>query len=836
MPERMSTVTMPQQPCQQCGTLFVPARKGVKYCGRKCQQKQSAHTARATHRSTNRLGFVGVDGEGVDRPDGVHEYVMLSVGADTLWRNGRQLLLGEILSFLWEQYCSNPEACYVGFYLGYDFVQWFKQLPQDKAHLLFTNAGIASRKSTNPLSRQKAPQPVVWEGWEMDILAGRRIKLRPHTHVYSPWTGACRNRTCGHSMEDDGDRFGEPQPDEYTFDDIGTDGVVAWAGSAAQFWKQFKPAKRVKGWMYICDTGPFWQCSFLKAIDPSGWPVPVCSHAEYQTIVEGKADRGLTAEYGETSFFSDMQRYNVLENDVLSRITERLNEGFLNDAITIKIPKSDWYGPGRAAQLWMDMLHDRVAQRDAVAANRILRADTTSGGLSPSDRSNEMGLLNADVYMSMPAWYVNAARASYYGGWFEQFMHGHIGDVWEYDINSAYPFIIASLPCLHTDYPHNGSYRQGSGSDYPDDGLSYTLLCGTVRGSDPFIGAAPYRTKQGAILRPHVTKGWYWKHELSAAKRAGLVDSMEVEEWVSYQPCDCTPPFNPADIGIERMYALRLQVGKNSPEGKAFKLVYNSAYGKTAQSIGQPKYSNPVYASLITAGCRTLILDAIATHPEQSKAVSMVATDGIYFTSPHPSLEISSNRLGLWDVSVKTGFTQLMPGVYWDDKTRERIRDGGTPSLKSRGVNAKDLASQIESLDGLFARGLMSLEHHSESTMGEHSGGFVWPEITFHVGFLLDSCKLALQRGKWNTAGRVTHGANRSISSNPESKRIPVPFIDQTLGVIRTSPYHESPSGIESLPYPKFFGQPMVDEGFYGDRVGRDGDDGLQWFRDIIKE
>lgn len=816
--------------CQGCGTEFVPTRKGVKYCDRKCQRRATRNSSRASDRVTARLTFVGVDGEGVDRPDGAHEYVMLSVGADTLWRDGRQLELGVILSFLWERYCENPDAAFVGFYLGYDFVQWFKQLPEDKAHLLFTNAGIAARKTTNPKSRQKAPQPVVWEGWELDILAGRRVKLRPHVHKYSPWTGACRNRTCGAVGEYGDDR---QIVDVYGFDDIGEEPVlVAWEGTAAQFWKQFKPPKPVEGWMYVCDTGPFWQCSFLKAIEPSGWPEPVCSNAEYETIVAGKADRGITAEYGETSFFEDMQRYNVLENAVLSRITQRLNEGFMNDAITIRLPKADWYGPGRAAQVWMDMLHSRVAQRDAVAANRILR----SGEPGTQDRSNEMGILNADVYMSMPAWFVDAARASYYGGWFEQFMHGHIGDVWEYDINSAYPFIIASLPCLHNDgVDHNGRYTQGNGNiGIPKEG--YTLLYGVVRGSDPYIGVAPHRTKRGSILRPHVTKGWYWQHELEAAQRAGLVDAVDVEEWVHYQPCTCSAPFNPADIGIERMYALRLEVGKNSPEGKAFKLVYNSAYGKTAQSIGQPKYSNPVYASLITAGCRTLILDAIATHPERSKAVSMVATDGIYFTSPHPSLEISSNRLGLWDISAKTGFTQLMPGVYWDDNTRERIRDGGTPKLKSRGVNAKDLASQIESLDGLFARGMVALETGSGSDDGQRDGGFVWPEITFSVGFLLDSCKLALQRGKWHTAGRVTHGTSRSISSNPESKRIPLPFIDPTLGVIRTSPYREGPDDVESLPYPKYFGQPIADEGFYGDRVGRDGDDGLQWFRDIIKE
>lgn len=346
-----------------------------------------------------------------------------------------------------------------------------------------------------------------------------------------------------------------------------------------------------------------------------------------------------------------------------------------------------------------------------------------------------------------------------------------------------------------------------------------------VTGSDPHIGAMPHRTKQGNILRPHVTKGWYWQHELDAARRAGLIDEVVVEEWVSYLPCSCTPPFDPADIGITRMYNLRLEVGKNSPQGKGFKLVYNSAYGKTAQSIGQPKYSNPVYASLITAGCRTLILDAIATHPERSRAVSMVATDGVYFTSPHPTLRLDGSALGAWDEVAKVGMTQLMPGVYWDDTTRERIKHGGTPSLKSRGVNASDLAREIDGLDHAFAVAVGLLEDGQD---------FTWPAITFSTNFLLDSCKSALQRGVWETAGRVTHGASRSISSNPQSKRVPVPYLCPELGVLRTPVYDTGPTGEESLPYPKYFGQ-VLDDGFFGDAVGRDGDDGMQYFRDLLK-
>lgn len=801
---RSGTTDYPTRPCERCSHEFRPNRPDQRYCSRKCQ----LHGARSSRDTT----FVGVDGEGVDRPDGSHEYVMLSVGDHTLFDNGQALSLHRILSFLYERFTAAPEAVYVGFFLGYDFTQWFKHLDRETAWYLFATAGVEARKTRNLTSNQRVPQPVVWNGWELDVLAGRRVKLRPHRHRPSLFTGKCRLRTCGVEVD-----VTDPFNGEYPFDPA-TDALgpgIQWSGSGVSFWKRYRRSRESR-WMYVCDTGPFWQCSFLNAINPAGWSEPVCTEDEYQVIVEGKADRGITVERGDTSYVDDMRRYNVLENDVLARVTARLDAGFRNEHIPIKLARTDWYGPGRAAQRWMDLLHGRVADAEAVRRNRE----------TVSDRSvpvvNELGIKNADVYLSMPAWFADAARGSYYGGWFEIFMHGHVGNVWEYDINSAYPYVIASLPCLHTTDGHDGSYTRGSGDGHPRSG--YVLVYGTVRGQDDYIGTMPHRTKRGSILRPHVTRGWYWLHELDAAKRAGLVESVEVEEWVAYEPCSCSPPFNPSDIGIERMYQLRLEVGKNSPQGKGFKLVYNSAYGKTAQSVGQPKYSNPVYASLITAGCRTLILDAIATHPSKSRAVAMVATDGVYFTSPHPSLTLDPNRLGAWDETAKTGMTLFMPGVYWDDKTRDKIKTGDTPSLKSRGINARDLADQIERLDGLFA-GLLGAVAAGASAE--------WPSISFRVRFLLESCKSALHRNDWGSAGRVVHGAERVMSSTPESKRSVHAYFDS--GVIRTRPYAVGSDGRDTVPYPKFFGQDQgTDDGFSG-HVGRDGDDGMQYWRDLMK-
>lgn len=819
--------------CEQCGTTFNGRTAKTRYCGFPCRKKSSNHRARAVSRAAHGLRFVGVDGEGVGRPDGNHDYVMLSVGQQTLFNQGAALTFGEILRFLWECYTDDPEACYVGFYLGYDFIQWEKLLPENVAYSLLTNKGIAERTSLRVTRANPYPDAVCWEGWEFDIMAGRRFKLRPHVCVRSKYNNLCKNRTCRQAMErrevDDGPTIvlaGETQftvPEEYT--------GVDWHGTTAAFWKRalspMRESKRIldrvpKGWLYICDTGPFWQTSFLNVINPTEWEgvESVCTEHEFAIVVQGKDERGIVADYGTTDYFEKMREYNVLENDLLSRVTTRLNEGFMNSDIPIKIPRTDWYGPGRAAQLWMDMLHSRIADPVAVQENKAIGRQA-----DPTDRRNEMGLLNADVYMSMPSWFYEAARSSYYGGWFEQFMHGHIGDVWEYDVNSAYPFIIASLPCLHTGGNHTGIYESGQGECVPELGPNqYTLVHAHIRGSDNHIGAMPHRNRFGNISRPQEVKGWYWLHEIEASRKAGFIDTVDIQEWVSLRACHCEPPFNPDDIGIERLYEHRVSLGKGSPQGKSAKLVYNSAYGKTAQSIGKPKYANPVYASLITAGCRTLILNAIASHPMGSKSVSMVATDGVYFTTPHPSLTLSKSRLGDWDETFKPGMTQLMPGVYWDDKTRQRVRDGQSPKLKSRGINAKDLADEIENLDWLFAKA------HNALVNGEP---YEWPSLKFKVRFLLTSGKSALQRGKWNTAGAVQHDTIRSVSANPITKRQTDPYRDGVSGITRTKPYPRG-ENLDTVPYHKSFGYRQEPETLFGDSVTPDGYDPMIYWRDVM--
>jgi hypothetical protein len=472
-------------------------------------------------------------------------------------------------------------------------------------------------------------------------------------------------------------------------------------------------------WMFVCDVGGFWQTSFLNVIDPKGWKDPVVTQEEYDLIRVGKEKRGVA------DLDDDMRMYNRLENEILARVMDVMSDGF--EEIGIHLSPRQWFGPGQASATWMK---GKVPKRK-------------------------------EWYENIPEWFTDAARKSYYGGWFETFVHGYIkGDVHEYDINSAYPSIIRRLPCLE-----HGKYTRGIGKPSTTR-QSLCLVKVRVKVSNfgkrssgddkrQYIGTMLHRNDDGSICRPAITEGWFWLDEVEASKRAGCIGRISPGdwiEWVNYEPCDCDCPFD----GIADLYETRLAVGKSSPLGKGAKLVYNSSYGKFAQSIGEPQFGNPIYASRITSGCREMILDAIATHPDGQRAVAMVATDAVFFLVPHPGLSIS-NKLGDWDYQCRTNLTIFKPGVYWDDETRRQIREGSKPKFKARGINAGKFAEEIWKMDFWFQSWEVGQENE-------------WPSAVFMTDFAMVTALQALVRNNWETAGKndpkeVLH------NSNPYKKR-----------------------------------------------------------------
>lgn len=616
---------------------------------------------RDKRRAIHDVTFIGVDGEGVG-PD----YVMLSVGDETLHNNGKRLTHADIFPFLYAQYKAAPLAVFCGFALTYDFTMWLKGLTDRDAYALYDKQGIAARRPRNRLMKQPFPVRRPGGEWEFDLMGnGRRFRLRPNSRKYD-----------------------------------------------------------AQGWLYVCDVFGYWQTSFLSAIDPAKWQEPVCTPEEYALIREGKLRRN-TAGFDEA-----MRIYNVTENRVLARMMRQLNLGLV-EAANVRLKRAEWFGPGQAAQKWLGNVQ---------APRRLQMIDATPGPVR------------------------NRSIAAYYGGWFENMRHGiQPGATHSYDLISAYPAIIATLPCLlHGEWKQTVDRKPGAGR--------LALVYGLFKGADKAAtGPLPYRTKEGHIQRPVRVKGTYWLHEIEAAERAGLLDGYTPREVWTYKPgCRHAPPLR----AIRDLYQRRLSVDKGSPQGKALKLIMNSVYGKTAQTVGEPMFSNMLYAGIITSLCRARILDAIATHPKGADAVLMVNTDGIAFDAPHPTLPLSDTELGLWEHSIQTDLCLFMPGVYWElGETKTRIKRRGMP---------------------LAAAEYLKAEGTRQFAMW--TPGDPWPRVEVTIPWQFVTGKLAYSRGKWHTAGTAVIDGIRAFDCNPYYKRYPIE------GTLTSRPYSYMPGPV-STPY-----------------------------------
>jgi hypothetical protein len=125
---------------------------------------------------------------------------------------------------------------------------------------------------------------------------------------------------------------------------------------------------------------------------------------------------------------------------------------------------------------------------------------------------------------------------------------------------------------------------------------------------------------------------------------------------------------------------------------KAVKLILNSLYGKTAQSIGEegdlPLSSNPFFAGAITAGTRAKLMHAALHDPFR---VIFFATDAIVSLGILRGLEtVQKKVLGEWEFSEldkQSAAIFVHPGIY------SFLDVKGKPHTKKRGLQLQaDLA------------------------------------------------------------------------------------------------------------------------------------------------
>lgn len=385
--------------------------------------------------------------------------------------------------------------------------------------------------------------------------------------------------------------------------------------------KEFRVRKNSGPWIVISDVGPFFQCSFVKAL--TAWFPEDQWTAVIAKIKEGKDQR---SSFGGLDQY--MREYCELECNMLTRLMDK----FRSTCYDLKLFPKEWQGPGRLAAA--------VLARERYPRSKDLP-------LWQSEQGWDIALL---------------ANSAYYGGRFEAAMFGDIpGPIYQYDINSAYPSVYRTLPCLQ-----HGEWIEFTGS-LPCDGSLYLAdIQFEHRYAVQFCGL-PVRTSRGTLLFPLAGRGVYWSHEIDAT--LPYLTHHTVFRGYKYIPkCKCDP-FK----WVEPMYLERKKLGK-SGKGIVLKLALNSIYGKLCQSVGHPTFANPIHASLITSHTRSDLYRAMMMEGHGSDVI-MAATDGIFTLKPR-ALDCGV-RLGEWEETVHSKIFVVQSGVYYIDGQIPKTR--GTP-------------------------------------------------------------------------------------------------------------------------------------------------------------
>lgn len=364
----------------------------------------------------------------------------------------------------------------------------------------------------------------------------------------------------------------------------------------------------------VWDVFGFFQESFIGVM--AKWLGK--NHKHYELIRTMKLRRGDFANVPQ----AEINAYNQAELECLVELMEKVH-----DAISgLELKCNRWDGAG------------------AVAA-ALLRKHNIA-------KFKNNGVLGEELQ--------TAVRTAYAGGRIEVCKIGtHYDKVYDYDINSAYPFVMSRLPCLA-----HGVWIMGDGM--PPVGFTLVHCRYAFPDGKPFYPLF-YRTEAMQICFPSRGEGIYWYPEYEAAQACG--GTIDVIKWWHFKPQCNHGPFH----WIPDYYKTRQQWVNHPTEDwqnggeKIIKLGLNSLYGKTAQQLGgregrAPAYHQLEWAGYITSCTRARLYTATLSAPDK---IIGFATDGIFATGPLPCQHSADKTIGEWDLKIFDGLTLAMAGVYW---------------------------------------------------------------------------------------------------------------------------------------------------------------------------
>lgn len=399
-----------------------------------------------------------------------------------------------------------------------------------------------------------------------------------------------------------------------------------------------KQAARNRSVISVFDVLPFWQKSFVSALDMTLHEVP-------ELITAGKDARG-SFTHEEIDWVSD---YNKLECVLGVKMCTELKAWFRKAGVNLRA----WNGPGAAAKALL------LSNRDTPMFLHNGREWTDS-------RTAYAGV---GKYLC-PEEVLQAALSAYAGGRNQATLIGRVDVAYEHDIVSAYPWAMLYLPCLT--HGHWEKVRRF-------EPRSFGLWHFSYRASDVNLYPFFHRDSgDGSIHYPsRVTNRWAHTAEMASALRHDPRGVHLDYGWV-WRPASCGAPRPLSWLGRKFLDRKNYKAKGEIGAATALKLAMNSVYGSFAQAKGgtidDPPWSQQLlWAGAITAAVRARLYDAAMLAPER---VIHMATDGIITTSPLP-VRIGES-LGDWEQSALRDATFVQYGVYFgtkdDGKRKERTR------------------------------------------------------------------------------------------------------------------------------------------------------------------
>lgn len=411
--------------------------------------------------------------------------------------------------------------------------------------------------------------------------------------------------------------------------------------------KEFRLKNNVTGdKVLFYDVVSLFQSSFIVACDKNLKE----RFVERDLIVKNKAARGSFTE----NDIEEVTRYTRAELVNLVLLMDDLRLNLFNAGLRV----GRWDGPGAVAVALFQQHNVKDAKRET----------------------------RPDEY--------DAVHSAYFGGRFEVCHTGYTsGAVYEYDINSAYPWALQDVPTLA------GGHWECCEGDARAGDTDFILYRATFSGnaSDsvrPF--PLPHRDEKGYILYPRDTTGWWWGPEINVARK--YVEkypeaTLTIHETWIFRPVTDEKPF----AFIEPLFQQRLtyKKQKNGAE-KGIKLGLNSMYGKLAQQVGWtidrktgelriPPYHQMEWAGYVTSRCRAAVYEAVL---DDLDSVIAFETDAV-FTSRKIRVR-EGESLGAWEYVEFQGMAYLQSGTYFAHEVDKKT---GALSLveKTRGVDRGEI-------------------------------------------------------------------------------------------------------------------------------------------------